>query len=176
MQRLLTGREKIILYSAVFTLISSLVFNLFIIPIVKKKEELDTEIGLAKNKLKRYLVLRRQKDFINNKYKEFTSDPTLPGKDADSLINTLAKIENLAQNAKIHIIDIRPQSTRSQESYKEMLIDLRSEGTIESFIEFIYHLENSLLLLKVKKLKLNSVPNSNILEGTFTISKLTVSD
>ncbi len=174
MQRIINKREKIILYLTAGIIIFSLVFNFTLSPIIKKNELLSRQIVVTRGKLKKYLWLLSQKESIQNKQSEAVSvdDSTLTGK--DTLVNTLSELERLAKEANIRIVDIRPQTSKNLDAYKELMIDLRTEGDLEGYIKFIYSLENSLSLLKIKKLDLNVKPNTQPLEGAFAISKLSV--
>ncbi|MDD5652814.1 MAG: GspMb/PilO family protein [Candidatus Omnitrophica bacterium] len=170
MQRIISKREKLIFYLTVAIIIFSLIFNFLLAPVFKKNELLNRQITTTRAKLKKYLWLLNQKEAIqNNKY---TSGAKLSLSEKDTLVDTLAELENLAKDANIRIVDIRPQTPRSLDLYKEIIIDVRAEGSLDGYIKFIYSLENSLSLLEVKKLDLNTKPNSQLLEGAFTISQL----
>jgi hypothetical protein len=80
----------------------------------------------------------------------------------------MANLENLAKGAGIKIVDIRPETSRKSDS---IIIELRTEGSIDSYGKFIYDVETSLFLLKVKRLQLTAKPNTASLEGVFTISQ-----
>ena len=62
------------------------------------------------------------------------------------------------------------------ELYKEILIDLRTEGTQEGYLKFFYNIENSLALLRIKKFRLTAKTNTQTLEGSFSISQLSLSE
>ncbi|MDD5595137.1 MAG: hypothetical protein PHY94_02710 [Candidatus Omnitrophica bacterium] len=174
MQRIITKREKIILYLAAGVVIFSLVFNFALSPIVKKNELLNQQITVTRGKLKKYLWLLSQKESIQKKQEKAASadESLLTGK--DTLVTTLSELERLTKEANIRIVDIRPQTSKNLDLYKELIIDLRTEGDLEGYIKFIYSLENSLSLLKIKKLDLNVKPDTQSLEGVFAISKLSI--
>lgn len=176
MQRIISKREKIIFYATLGVLVFSLCFNFLLSPVLKRNEQLNDEINLSRVKLKKYLWLLKQKDYIYNKNKGFIYgyDTALAGK--DPLVSSLSELESLTKNANIRIIDLRPQNTRNLNAYKEIIIDLRTEGAMESYLKFIYDLEHSLSLLRIKKLELNVKPNSQILEGKFSISQLSAGE
>jgi hypothetical protein len=96
----------------------------------------------------------------------------------DSLVAALSELQNLAKNAKIRIIDLRPQQVAktNKKSGKEITIDMRAEGSMEGYLKFIYDIENSLWVLHIKKFQLLAKNNSSALEGVFTISQVSVSN
>src|SRR3989338_2540359 len=155
MPKALTKREKTTLYLTVGIIGFGLLFNFFLGPVFSKNNKLNREISLTRQKLKKYLVLLEQKDAIQNKYSKIFS----------------AELENLAKGANVKIMDIRPKFG-AEGSRKELAVDLRTEGSMEGYLKFIYNLENSLLLLKIKEFQLNSKPNTQVLEGLFSIAQL----
>lgn len=174
MKRLFTKREKVILFFTVAVIIFSIGFNFLISPVLKKNELLNKEINITRVKLSKYWRLLNQKEFIQNKYNKFSSASKLTEQQQDTLMAALTELENLAKDANIHIIDIRPESSKSVALYKEILINLKTEGTIEGYLKFIYDIENSFLLLRIKKFQLSSKPNIQELEGSFYILQLSI--
>ncbi|MBM3246455.1 MAG: hypothetical protein FJZ13_03895 [Candidatus Omnitrophica bacterium] len=172
MPKILSKREKIILYVAIGVIVFSLGFNFLIAPGLGRNDVLNREISMVRTKLKKYRWLLSQKDYIQNKYNKFSSTLKLPGEQADTLTGALAELENLAKDANVRIIDLRPQPTINPSEYQEIIIDLRAEGTMEGYLKFIYNLENSLSLLKIKRFQLSAKPNNPALEGNFSISRI----
>lgn len=163
MIRMLSKRERIILYTTIGVIISAIAFNFIIAPVLTKINYLNNEIKVSRMKLTKYHWLLTQKDNTQNKYSKFSADIAVLGEQKDTSVSALSEIENLAKNADIRIIDIRPQTNS---------IDLKAEGTMEGYLKFIYNIESSLLLLRIKKFQLSTKPNSPTLEGAFSISKL----
>lgn len=178
MQRILSQREKNILFAAAALTILSLLLNFFIIPSARTNFILNKEIGIARIKLKKYLRLTSQKEKTQNAYKKLTDDLGFSSTEADPLISALSELQRIAQNADIKIIDIRPQSTaKSSGLYKEATIDIRAEGQIKDYLKFIYSLENTFSLLRIKRFQLSAKPNNNqLLEGSFSISQISAAD
>ncbi len=113
-----------------------------------------------------------QKESIQGKYGEFSSGIKFSDKQEDALVAVLSELENLAKTANIRIIDIRPQSQQGEVTHKEILVDLKTEGNMESHMKFIYDIENSLLLLRIKRFSLSAKADTGALEGRFSILKL----
>jgi len=156
------------LYITIGTIFFSIAFNFIIAPVLNKYDSFNKEINLNKVKLKKYLTLLSQKDEIQNKYGGFSSNLELATDTKDTLVAAMATLENLAKTAGIRIVDIRPQSAAKRDN---VIVELRTEGTIDGYTKFIYDVETSLLLLKVKRLQLTAKPNIAALEGIFTISQ-----
>lgn len=174
MHKLLTTREKIIFISTIGVLIFSLVFNLFISPIVNKSEILNKDIQRTRAKLKKYRQLLSQKEQLQKMFSDFFPSLKAASRQGDAVESTLFDLENLAKEAGIRIVNIRPNASKGSDLFQETLIDLKTEGTSDGYLKFIYNIENSPSLFKIKTLQLTSRPNAQVLEGAFLISQLSV--
>lgn len=175
MQRILSLREKLILIVTVVIIAIAIGFNLFIVPVLTKNAALNNEINIARSKLKKYAGLLNRKEHIHNEYNKIALTLRRNDTEKNGFMNLLTEMENLAKQAKIQIIDIRPQgTTKTVSSQKESRIELRTEGDLESYPRFIYNIENSALLLTIDNFQLNSKPNSQFLEGNFLISQISL--
>jgi len=154
----------------------AVVFNVLLYPLARENAQLNKQIILTRQKLKKYVWLISQKDAIQAKFSAYIFAGKASGEE-DPLVVGLAKLESLARGANIRIIDIRPQmNPKAQGPYKESEIELRAEGEEGEFLKFIYDIENSLSLLKIKKFQLSSRPNTRTLEARFSIAQLIVSE
>lgn len=174
MQKILSKREILILSVTGLIIIFSLSYNLLIEPVLSRNANLNKEISINKEKLKKYIMLLGQKDSIQNKYNKFSQEFLGSNIGKDTYINALSEIESLAKESNIQIMDIRPESPKISDLYKESLIGLRTEGDIESYLKFIYNIEKSTSLLQIKSFQFSAKPNSQVLEGTFSISQLSL--
>ncbi|MBP7216462.1 MAG: type 4a pilus biogenesis protein PilO [Candidatus Omnitrophica bacterium] len=175
MSKTFSSREKTIFFITIVVFLFAILFNIALVPILNYNEELNKSIMITRAKLERYAQLLGQKDSIKNKYSQFSSQLNLSEKKEDRLIEVLSELEKLAKGAGVRIVDIRPEgSFREAHSYKELLIDVKTEGSIPDFTKFMYNLENSLSLLKIKKFKISSKPHAQTVEGTFSVSQLTI--
>ncbi len=164
MLKSLNKREQAILLLTSAVIIFGFVFRAIIDPVLTKNETINREIKLAQLKLKKYLRLLNQKDYLKSAYAKISGETNIPQENQGASAGALSEIENLAKNSKLRIIDMRPQA----QSY----IELRTEGDMESYLKFIYNIENPLTLLQVKKFQLNAKPGSTDLVGTFLIAQV----
>jgi len=177
MAKVLSKREKIILYLTIGVIGLAIVYNIIIAPLVNSNDDLNKGIEVARAKLNKYSRLLGQKDTIVSKYSQFSAQFNLATKQDDRLIQVLAGLESIAKGANIRILDIRPQGEyKNSPSYNEIIIDLKAEGAMQDFMKFIYDVENSLFLLKIKRFQVSSKPRTQLLEGTFSISQLSLSE
>lgn len=172
MTKILSKREKIILFATIGIIAFAVVFNLFLAPLLSKNSDLNRQINFTRTKIKKYLWLLSHKDKLQAKYNKFYAGVRIQSESQDPLVTALSELEALAKNANIRIIDIRPQQTKPSDLYPEILIDVRLEGTMEGYLNFIYNLENSPSLFKIRRFQLTAKANSPTLEGAFSVSQL----
>jgi len=170
MQKLLNKRERVFIFLTLAVVAFSILFYFLIEPTLSRNAKLNQEISTNRLKLKKYLQLLSQKEYIRSRYNELASSQPSSNVSQNTLVNALAEIETLARLANIRIVDIRPQNSGGNTN-KEMIFGLRTEGAIEGYIKFNYSIENSPLLLRIKKFQLNVKSGSAALEGTFIISQ-----
>jgi len=174
LKKILNKREKIVLYIAGVVIISAVVFRFVIYPLAMKYSVLSQDIRVTRARLIKYMQILNQKDDLQNKYSEFSANLKLSQQPQDTYVGVLSELENLAKLSNIRITDVRPQDKLGETAKKEAIVDLRTEGVLEDYMKFIYNIETSLWLLRIKKLQLSAKSNTNKLEGSFTIYQLSV--
>lgn len=174
MQKILSGREKLILFATVGIIIFSVLFNFVIEPFFAKNDSLNKEINITRRKFRKYVQLLSQKDYIQNKYNRFSQNLKRPEAGGDIFVSALTNIEDIAKASGIRIIDIRPQTQKGQAAFKEIIVELKTEGNMEGYLKFLYNIDNSLSLLRIKKFQLSSKANSPALEGNLSISQISL--
>jgi len=177
MQKIVTKREKLIFFATIGVIVFAVLFNFLIVPVLNRGEILNKEISYNLAKLKKYHWLLAQSERIKNKSSKFSPSAQISSDVKDATIVILSELEEVARNSNVKIIDIRPQgSARGANLYKETLIDVRTEASAENYLKFIYNLQNSLSLLRIKRFQLTAKPNPQALEGNFSISQISLSD
>lgn len=174
-KKLFTRRENIIFNIALGVAVFSVFFVFLVVPALRKAEILNKEISLTRMKLIKYTRLLGRSGDIRNKYAP-EQGLVIEGKGRQ--LSILSVIEKLAKESNIRIIDMRPQNQKEipPNIDFEITVDIRTEGQIEGYARFLYEIENSLFLLRVKKLQLGIKPDSQTLEGSFAIAQLFVAD
>ncbi|MFH1338991.1 MAG: type 4a pilus biogenesis protein PilO [Candidatus Omnitrophota bacterium] len=169
---MLLKRERIILYFTLGLIGFSLMLNFIFLPVINEFGDLNKEITLCQLNLKKSIKLLSRKQKIQQDYTQISSLTQLEAGEEEIITLVLAQLENLASQAGLRIIDIRPQASRDLDRYKEIVVELKQEGKIEGFLRFIYDLENPPHLLRIKKLQLNSKAAGGVLEGQLLVSKI----
>ncbi|MFH0858175.1 MAG: hypothetical protein V1842_01335 [Candidatus Omnitrophota bacterium] len=168
MLRLLSKREKIILFFTAGLITFAILFNFLILPVLKKYDTLNKEIRVTRARLVKYIRLLNQKEIIQNKAAQLAMNLDLSGQQNDALVIILTEVESLAKGANIRIVDVRPKLSKQ----KSVAVDIKTEGDMDGYLNFIYSLQNSLSLLVIDKFRLSAKANSQSLEGNFSISQI----
>lgn len=174
-KKLFTKRERIIFYFAIGAVVFSIFFVSVIFPALQKAEQLNKEIAVGRARVKKYIRLLSRKDYIRNKYAA-DYKPAITSQDRG--LSVLSVIEKIAKESDIQLIDIRPQSQReiSQDKENEIFMDIKTEGGLQGHMRFIYAIENSLFILRIKRMQLEIKPGVQTLEGRFSVSQLFIAD
>lgn len=171
-QKILSRKERIILYITALILIASLIFNFSVIPVLQKNDSLNKEIYANRRKLNKYLSLLNQKENIRKEYNKFFGESGGNPLNPDDSAQGLSNLDGLAKKSNIRIVDMRSQAApKKSASYKEIIIDLKTEGQMEGYLKFLYEMETSASLLKIKKFQLIAKSRGRLLEGSFSISQ-----
>ncbi len=177
MKNIFTKREKSIFFAIIAFLIFLMLFNFIALPLLEKNSELNKRIRDRRTKLETYLQLLSQKDFIEKRARELSLDFTTDTFREEGPLAAMSILQGLTRSADVKIIEIRPQTVSKAVSASQALaIDLKTEGDIQGYLLFVYTLENSPFLLKIKKLQLTAKPNSSYLEGIFVITQPPLSE
>jgi hypothetical protein len=149
----------------------SILFHIALVPVLQKNELLDKKIALGRKKLMSYRLLLSQKETIKNAYSSFFSKAPGWGKRGDTSVDALFILENLAQEAGIRIVEIRPRGGMDEGSTgKNAVFFLRTEGALEGYVKFMYELENPLSLIHIESFQLSTGSNVQAFEGSFVVA------
>lgn len=170
--KILTKRERIIAFFALGIIAISAILNFILLPLINRYQALNREISLCQLNLKKSSRLLSKRERIQQDYNEISSLVQLEAGEDRIIALVLTQLENLANQADLRIVDVRPQAPRNLERYKEIIVELKQEGRIEGFLRFIYDLENPPHLFRIKKLQLNPKAVAGILDGYLTVSKI----
>lgn len=167
----LAKREKILFYLSVSLIIIMALQRFIFKPLSDKLTTLNEEIRAREVSLIKGLRIDRQRDEILKEHKNYEGYLKIKGSDEEVISRFLGEIERLGRESAVSIIDIKPQSTSKRSVYKEYIIEVRLEAPMKDLIGFLYHLNNSSLLLKVEKFILTlKDENTDILKISMLIS------
>lgn len=171
----LSRRERGILYLAIIVIIGVLSYITVIEPLWKRWQDLNNSISSKEIKLLKNLKILAQRDIIARLYDKYAENIRMKGSVEEETAVILREIENIARTSNIYITDIKPQKVKDMEFYKEYYVELESEGDISGLARFIYELQNSKQILKVKYLRLNPKGEAaDVLKGYMVVTKILI--
>lgn len=171
----LKKREKYILYFAVLV-IGFLFFDRIIIrPVLTELNNLNRKISVKEKQLRRSLKLLSQKEEISSLYSEYTDPIKQKLSDEEEIAQLLSRIEEVAKETNVVLVRIKPSQTKKEEFYKKFLMKVEAEATISRLIDFVYKLEKSSQLIRVKDFRVTPQKRgSSLLKIEMSISKILV--
>jgi len=167
----LAGREKILFYLSVSLIVIMALQKFVFKPLGDKLTALDGEIRQTEVGLIKGLRIDRNRDAILKEHKTYEGYLKVKGSDEEIISQFLREIEKLGRDSGVSILDIKPQSTNKRSLYKEYIIEVRLEAAMKDLVVFLYHLNNSGLLLRAEKIILSlKDENSDILKINMVLS------
>jgi len=170
----LSKRERLILTLCIGIIALSILYAFVLEPFVNMWSGLNSEIESARLKLKKSTEILKRRREIAERYKNLSGYiKPQSGSDEEEIAQLLSEIEKLANTSNVRITDIKPKAARRSGYYKIYVVEVESEGNISTFTKFIYEIQNSPQLLKVKKLSLNMKGiTDNLLKADILITKI----
>lgn len=172
----LQSRERLYIGGAGAAIVLFLIFKLTIDPLFKHSSELDRQMVTARRQLAELRVMQqeyqRQKnvvDSINSQLKRQQNFAIV------SRLEELARQTGLQQNK---ILSMRQAPITPSEMYNEESIEVKMDGvTLEQLVRYLYQIENSPQLLKIKRLDIKPhLDNRQLLNTTFRVSAFTLKE
>ena len=170
MNKQLSNRERVIVYILISIIFLGVNVIFVFEPVIRRNIMLNNEIQNVNLRAKRYLALLKKEKTIMDKYGELNLSSPESSNQQDRFVSMLSELENIAKSAGIQIVEIRPEPGSKKGKKQESIVNLKAEAAIEQYVKFIYDLEKSRFLLKIKSLQLSVKSNNQALEGVFSIT------
>ena len=151
----LSIREKWLLYAGIAVILGIAIYIIAVEPIWTEWQDLNRNIFAKERKLLKNVKILAQKDRITSLYNKYASSIKMKGSVEEETAVILREIENIARSTNINITDIKPHRVKNMDFYKEYYIELEAEGNVANLAKFIYELQSSDQILKVRHLRIN---------------------
>jgi len=161
-------------YSGVIA-VAGVVFYMVIQPIYADWRNLNKSISIKERKLLKNLKILSQKEEIAMLYNKYAGHIKMKGSVEEETALILKEIESAAAASNAHITDIKPHKVNDMDFYKEYYIELEAEGTMPNLAKFVYNLQGSKQMLKVRHLRLNAKGGeTDILKAYMIVTKVLI--
>ena len=121
----------------------------------------------------RYIL--SQEGLIIKEYKKYTQNVKQSSSDGEEKSKLLGEIEKLARDSSVFLANIKPMPVEKVGFYKIYAVEIDAESGISYLVDFIYQLEKSPHLLRIKDFRL--VPKKGkaaILKAHMTIREILI--
>lgn len=172
----ISKREKSLISITVLVIACSIIYIFVVEPLYKKFNELNQQIEIKQVRLTKNLKLMKEKDIITEEFKKYGEKLKVKGSDEEEMASVLSEIERIGKTTGIYLKDVKPQRIKDMSFYKILLVEIKFQADTQNLSKFIYSLQTSASLLKVKRLQVDiKGGESSLLEGTLQISKVSLS-
>ncbi len=166
----ITDRERRSLLITLLVILACSVFNFIYLPLSERNKRLNYEISTARSKLTEYISLLAREDSLRDEYNAFF-DGNAQLLNEEDMVAVLSALEKTAKDDTVSIIDMRPQIIADMPDTKSYIVEVRAEGSMESFIKFFYDLESSFSFLSLEQIALNVRPQTSIIDVRMIMAK-----
>jgi Tfp pilus assembly protein PilO len=165
-------RERTLVLATVSITIATIAYGFIIEPIIGGFSIVNRQIRSSTLKLEKGYRLLKRADEIKAEYKKYADLIKPLPSDEEEIASMLKAIEAIARGNNIYINNIRPEPVRQNEFYKEFIFELTVEATVERLGKFMYDIQSSGNLLRVRRLTLSaSSKRKKGLKAVMEISK-----
>ena len=169
----LSKRERYLALATLSVVAIAMVYVFIVRPVCSKWKNINNEIKSKVAMLEKDSVILTNKKTLSSEYEKFSKHARPAKSQEESIADTLVYVESVSRNDSCFVINIKPVGVVDAGLYKEILIDVSAEASIEQFSKFLYDVENPRdNLINVKRFTLSSKSGQpGVLKGTFLISK-----
>ena len=151
----------------------ALLDRMIISPINSRIRQIDQQIKVSQKQLAMATRNVALKQSLSGEYKKYIPRKDHSRTDEESMALMLTAIEDLGHKAKVSLLDIKPQPTKSGELSKQYNVSVEAEGEMEALVRFLYTISRSPELLRVETLQLNlKDKDSKVIKASILISKI----
>ncbi|MDD5423054.1 MAG: hypothetical protein PHT32_06520, partial [Candidatus Omnitrophica bacterium] len=139
----LSKREKTIAAFAVSMILAAVIYSFLVDPILSRWRTADDDIKSGAVMLEKDMKMLAAYKDIEADYRKYSKYVKSAKSEDESVAEVLTHIETISRNDSCLIVNIKPVGARNVGSYREVLVDVTAEATMENFSKFLYDIENS---------------------------------
>lgn len=168
-------RERHLFIGTIAVVCVAMGYIIILEPLTNRWKALGRQIEQKTVKLNKNLSILQQEKRIKSEFAKYAEHTRSMGADEEVIATLLKIIESKASGTATRITNIRPKPVKDRGFYKEFSFEVMSESSLEDLLQFVYELQNSKELLKVKRLTLTlKSGQASTLRGVMDIIKVSV--
>jgi Tfp pilus assembly protein PilO len=169
----LSKRERSVLVITIGIAVLAVAYAFVIEPILGKSNMLNEQIRSKKSYILKNRVLLSKFKSLEEEYKRYPSLTVSAESEEKEVAKALSSIENISHSSSCPIADVKPRASKNIGSYKEILFEVATESGIDELSRFLYEIETSKDMLRVKHFTIASKSgSSNTLKGSLLIGRI----
>lgn len=137
-------------------------FILFYLPIKEKINNLENQINLNKNIIKKYQNKDLSSTELNNKYLNLIKAKEEILKNTNTSQETLDKFIKILNKNKLKVLELKPIKTVQKNFYTKEFYSFKTKGSFENIYSFFEELKKNKLNIKFKNLELTKKSKNTI--------------
>ncbi len=166
----ISDRERYLFIFTIVIIAGAVIYNFVLGSLFEKCTSLDNEVIAKKATLGKGLRLLEKRDAIVKKYNFYAKTP-------NNISNILSYIEKKAALFDIKTSNVKPRPMIKKELYREYVIELQIQGSIDKINKFTSELLKSPLFITMKRFDIRipeaETPVSEV-KGTLILSKIII--
>ncbi len=161
----LGDRERLLVSGAGASVLIALVWLLVVMPALRYRDSVSVRVAAADQELQVMARLRGEYDEVSRRLAAVEAQIR-----SGSRGNLRTSLEELAQQAGVKIESMEPQSSPTNESYRETKVEVALKGvTLPQTVNYLHRIEGA--VLSVKSLRIRTRADTpELLDVTFTVS------
>jgi len=152
----LSKRERAVLFLSLGVIAAAFIYNFVLEPFVNKWADLSGQISAKNAKLEKYIRLISRAQDYSEEYNRYALPAEGAKSDEEQIALVLSFVESAARKTNVYINSMKPGSVKDKKFYKIFLIEADIEAPVKSLAAFLYDIENSPKMLKVKSIDINA--------------------
>ncbi len=161
----LADRERLLVSAAGGAVLIALLWLLVVMPALRYRESVSARVAAAEQELQVMARLRAEYDEVSRRLAAVEEQIR-----SGTRGNLRTALENLAQQTGVKIESMEPQSSPSNESYRETKVEVGLKAvTLPQTVNYLHRIEAE--VLSVKSLRIRTRTDTpDLLDVTFTVS------
>ena len=168
----MSKREKMLFYGASTVILILATDRIVVRPIFQSYRSMNQQIQDLQMEIKRSLKILADKNHIEDEKKHYADYMVSPKSAEEEAIALLKYVEELANEAAVNLLYVKPAEQKSEGGQKKYYVTLECEAQMGQLIAFFYKVESSNQVLKVERFSVQPVSQgSSVVKSGVTIAK-----
>ena len=173
----LSSREMLILIVTIVLSVLFITYQWGIRPIQEGALDINDRLRLDRAKLIKAQEMLAKKSQVEDRYRHLVNLVGVADSDETEMPTIVAKIENAARESNIHIANIQPQRSSTQNEARFLAVEIEIDGQWLDIVQFLRLLQQQPNFYFIDELNLEKYSDAaNSLRGRIVVSRMSLVD